>query len=76
MTIDDPDLLDSLYEQFTALAGQVDHGGSPTAFGHGRRAALARARLFVLDQQAAEATVTLGNPKNRTSRTTKSRKHT
>ncbi|WP_420752468.1 hypothetical protein [Rhodococcus sp. O3] len=57
MTISAPELLDSLYEQFTAMSDQAAGSEPQSAFLHGRRAALARARLYVLDQQAAECTV-------------------
>ncbi|MCK8674936.1 hypothetical protein M1M07_27985 [Rhodococcus sp. HM1] len=58
MTTSAQELLDSLYEQFTTMSDQTA-GGPQSAFLHSRRAALARARLFVLDQQAAECTVTV-----------------
>ena len=54
-----PHILDSLYEQFTAMSSRPDDGGSSSSFTHGRRAALARARLFVLDQQAGESALIL-----------------
>lgn len=57
MTISARDLLDSLYEQFTAMSDRADDGGSSPSFANGRRAALARARLFALDEQAAESAV-------------------
>ncbi|WP_068161662.1 hypothetical protein [Rhodococcus phenolicus] len=59
MTISATELLDRLYEQFTAMSNDAGDGGSSSAFVHGRRAALAHARLFVLDQQAVESTTTV-----------------
>lgn len=52
-------VLDELYEQFTALSDRAGSRGSPSPALCGHRSGLARARLFVLDEQTTQSALTV-----------------
>lgn len=59
MHIPATNLLDDLYEQFTEISDRIGGDSSSPPFVHGYRSGLARARLFVLDEQATESSLIL-----------------